>query len=123
MVCLSLGKIDKNIIPILIGCIFEIICSVLIKYDVFTFYNHLIITTLYGTIFQVFAFIPFIILEIRMKNNKKKDDSVINNKTTYIYTDNQKEITKHKYLFIFLSSTLFLVEEIMLFYTINLKVN
>ena len=123
MVCLSLGKIDKNIIPILIGCIFEIICSVLIKYDVFTFYNHLIITTLYGTIFQVFAFIPFIILEIRMKNNKIKDDSVVNNKTTYIYTDNQKEITKHKYLFIFLSSTLFLVEEIMLFYTINLKVN
>ena len=70
MACLSLGKIDKNIIPIIIGCVFEIICSLLRKIGLFTFFNHIILTIIYASMFQIFAFIPFFILKFRMKKEK-----------------------------------------------------
>ena len=117
-----MGKIDKNIIPIIIGCVFEIICSLLRKIGLFTFFNHIILTIIYASMFQIFAFIPFFILKFRMKK-EKIDVNNFNSRINYIYTDNQKEITKHKYLYILLSSALFFIQGIMLFYTIELKVN
>ena len=122
MACLSLGKIDKNIIPLLIGCILEIICSILIKTGVFTLVTHVVISMAFISFFQLFAFVPFIILKIRLKKEKSEVNSV-SNKIKYIYTDNQKEITKHKYLYILLSSTLFYIQGIIVWFTIELKFN
>ena len=122
MACLSLGKIDKNIIPLLIGCIFEIICSVLIKVSIFTIINHIIISMAYTSIFYLLAFIPFIILKIRLKK-EKSEIKIVNNKIKYIYTDKQKEITKYKYLYILLSSALFYIRGILIWLTIEFKFN
>lgn len=122
MACLSLGKIDQNIIPILVGCIFEISCSALAKIGIFTFFSHIIVTIILTSIFDLFGFIPFFILKIRTKKEKAEVKNV-NNRIKYIYTDNQNEITKHKYLYILLSTVLFFIQGIIYLYTIELKSN
>ena len=74
---ISLGKIDRNLIPILIGCIFSFLSRLLFTY---------------------------------------KD-------TINIFKNAKKEITKGKWNYIFLSSIIFFIQGLILFFTIKIKTN
>ena len=124
MAFISLGKIDKNMIPIIVGCIFVILFEILFLIVDNTLSQHLVIIYLYAVISKLLIFIPFVILKIRSKkvNGKPeiKDDF---NVIEYIYIDNRKEINKNKYLYILLSSTLHFVSGIIQIQTFGMKVN
>ena len=107
MAFIGLGQIDRNLIPIAVGCIFGISGSILVYGDRGTIYSHLVILNLYLATSQLLSFIPFIILKRRSKkSNIKSDVNIDPNKIEYIYIDTIKGIVKYKYLYILLSSLL-----------------
>ena len=99
---LSLGKIDKNIISIIVGCVFCFFSRLLLRFpgdsDLF---DHNIITNILVSISYFFTIIPFLILKYRT-NNKHKIESIQNNDLEDmedIPTITQKDITYKKYGF------------------------
>ena len=123
---LSLGKIDKNIISIIVGCVFCFLSRLLFRFpgdsDLF---DHTIITNLLVSISYFFTIIPFLILKYRT-NNKHKIESIQNNDLEDmedIPTITQKDITKGKLLYIFLYNFIDFVQGIILVYSLELKSN
>ena len=123
---LSLGKVDKNIISIIVGCIFCFFSRLLFRFpgdsDLF---DHNIITNLLVSISYFFTIIPFLILKYRSKN-KHKLESIKNNDLEDmedIPTITQKDITKGKLLYIFLYNFIDFVQGIIIMYSIELKSN
>ena len=117
MAFISLGKIDKNIIPIILGCIFSIFNRFLIKIKGTILFQHIIILNVYAAASKLFTIIPLIFLKIRVKNIHKKDkmnNNIINNNVNYIYHDSEKEykrITKKNIYIIFCVLYYFLFKE------------
>ena len=123
---LSLGKIDKNIISIIVGCVFCFFSRLLLRFpgdsDLF---DHNIITNILVSISYFFTIIPFLILKYRT-NNKHKIESIKNNDLEDmedIPTITQKDITKGKLLYIFLYNFIDFVQGIIIMYSIELKSN
>ena len=121
---LSLGKVDKNIISIIVGCIFCFFSRLLFRFpgdsDLF---DHTIITNLLVSISYFFTIIPFLILKYRT-NNKHKIESIQNNDLEDMEdkpTITQKDITKGKWLYIFLYNFIDFVQGIIIMYVIGLK--
>ena len=73
MACISLGTIDKNLIPILIACIFSFLSRLLLTYKNTILFSHPLISNYFATASKYFTIIPFIIITIRTK--KKPDES------------------------------------------------
>ena len=126
MACISLGKIDKNIISIIVGCVFCFLSRLLFRFpgdsDLF---DHTIITNLLVSISYFFTIIPFLILKYRTKN-KHQIESIHNNDLEDmedIPTITQKDITKGKLLYIFLYNFIDFVQGIILICSIELKSN
>ena len=122
---ISLGLINKNIITIIIGCIFSFLNRLIFILDLTILFKHPIIINIYVAFSRIFVLVPLIILKVRTKkgfiNNEftKSVSSSIN----LIYKDPDKEVTKGKWKFIFLSSTIFFIQGIILIYTIEIKSN
>ena len=126
MTIISIGKIDKDLIPIVIACVFEILFKLLTKIKNTILFHHSIITNIYVAASKLFSIIPYILLKIRSRKVKEKEDADINiryNVVNYIYTDVHKETTKGRFKYIILSSTLFFIQGITLFYANGLKIN
>ena len=123
---LSLGKIDKNIIPIIVGCVFCFLSRLLLRFPGDSeLYDHAIIVNILVSISYFFTIIPFLILKYRT-NNKHKIESIKNNDLEDmedIPTITQKDITKGKLLYIFLYNFIDFVQGIILVYSLELKSN
>jgi len=123
---LSLGKIDKNIIPITVGCIFCFLSRLLFRFtEDSALFEHSILSNIIISISYIFTIIPFLILKYRTYNKQKKEN--IQNNDLEDSEDNstveQKDITKGKWLYIFLYNFIELVQSIILIYSIELKSN
>ena len=123
---LSLGKIDKNIISIIVGCAFCFFSRLLFRFPGDSeLFDHAIIVNILVSISYFFTIIPFLILKYRT-NNKHKIESIQNNDLEDmedIPTITQKDITKGKLLYIFLYNFIDFVQGIIIMYSIELKSN
>ena len=73
MACISLGKVDKNIIIIIIGCIFSFLNRILNQYKGTLLFDYVILFLICIGISRFLTVIPFIILKIRNKQNKNSN--------------------------------------------------
>ena len=123
---ISLGTIDKNCIPIFIGCFFSFLSRLLYNYNGIILFKHSIISNIVSAFSRVIMFIPLIIFRIRTRkinfdDNDNKDKN--NKKGKLLYTNTKKNIIKRKYWYIILSSVIFFIQGIMLLCTIGIKTN
>ena len=127
MAIISFGKLDKNKIPILIGCIICFLSRLLFLYDGTTLFDHGIISNIIVNFSKLFAIIPHIIFRRQTNNDNKVEDTKDNDnkKLELIYTDysDDTSIIKDKYKYIFLSSLLDFIKGILLIYTIEINSN
>ena len=124
MTLLSMGKIDKNIIPIIIACVLELLFKFLLETDKTTLFEHSIVTNIYVAISKILSFIPFIITKIRLKKVKEiKNNSRNDSMVEYIYYEANKDASKGKLKFIFLASTLFFIQGMILAFVHKLKIH
>ena len=128
MAIISLGKIDKNIIPVFIGCIVCFLSRLLFLYDGTTLFNHEIIANILVEFSKLFMIIPHIILFNRTYNvNKAKDINNQNTKLQLLYNDYSDDelITNKNYkiVIIIFSSVLYFIQSIILIYTIEIASN
>ena len=124
MAFISLGKIDKNLIPILVGAIFSILNKLLIQYKDTKLFTYKIIPNIISVFSRTLTLIPYIILKIRSKRNKKNEDKNKNsNDIELIYIDIKQEVVSGKGRYIILSSILLFIQGIFLLYSIEIKSN
>ena len=93
MACISLGTIDKNLIPILIACIFSFLSRLLLTYKNTILFSHPLISNYFATASKYFTIIPFIIITIR---TKKKNQMNLSKKKEASKTKNLTKIQKKK---------------------------
>ena len=119
---ISLGHIDKNLIPILIGCIFCFLDRILEKFDDGTFSKNIILTNVFVSFSRFLAVIPYIILKIRSKNVDNTDSNNINNNIIeYIYIDKKEVNFKNKLEYLIISSILYFIQSIIFVYIIKIQ--
>jgi len=118
---ISLGTIDKKIIPIIIGCIFAFLTRLLFNYDGTTLFRHSIISNVISSFPRIFAFIPLIIFKIRTKKVKNVENDIVTQGTFGRYAT--KNATKGKWIFIVLTSVIFFIQGILLVSTVTVKTN
>ena len=68
MAFIKFGKVDKKIIPLLLGCIFCFFNRMLNTYEGTILFKHIIITNIFVAISKLFSAIPYFIYRIRSKN-------------------------------------------------------
>ena len=128
MAFISLGKADKDLISVLVGCVFSFSSRLIFNYKGTTLFDHPLISNLLASIFRIITVIPYIIFKIRFikfENNGKKIEN--NKDIEYIYTNSEliakKGITKGKYIYIFLSALIYFIQGSLLFFTIKVRMN
>ena len=122
MAYISLGTINKNLISILIACIFSFFSRLLFTYKNTVLFTHPLLLNIFATAVKYFTIIPFIIITIR---TRKADESfsrkgaVINGKIKY---SNMKEgISKGKWIFFLLSGLIYFIQAIILCFSMSIK--
>ena len=126
MVFIKFGKVDKKIIPLLLGCIFCFFNRILNTYKETILFKHIVITNIFVAISKLFIIIPYIIYKIRSRNtrNNSEDIEKTNSLSVKLYHANIKsKIDKGKWLFIFLSALIFFFQFLIFIYTITMKTN
>ena len=124
MAFISLGTISKNLIPILISCVFSFFSRFLFNYEETILFKHPLISNFFATVSKYFTIIPFIIITIR----KKEVNESFEKKGTFrngkiIYYNIEEEIVKGKWKFFLLSGVIFFIQGSILFFTISIKTN
>ena len=124
MALISIGKIDKNLIPIFVGCIVYFFSRLLFTVKETTLFNHKIIPNVLATFSKLFAFIPYIIIKKRSKQiNNSEIQKINNNDIELIYTDSKIEPIGNKGRYFVLSTILLFVQAIIFLYTYAIKTN
>ena len=125
MACISLGKFDKSLIPIGIGCVFSFLSRLLFNYDGTILFKHTVISNLLAAFAKLLTIIPLIIFKVRSKRIKNIDiekNRISNISLTFI--KNLKQKTKlGKYLYIILNAVIYFVQGIILVYTVKIRTN
>ena len=125
MALISLGKIDINLIPILIGCIFCFLNRLLNQYDGALLLKNAILTNIFISISKLFTVIPLLILKFRSNKVSSSEIQSVDsfNKLEYIYTEKNIEIVQYKGRLILLSAVIFFVQSIFFVLTFGIKTN
>ena len=136
MAFIGFGKINKNIIPLILGSVFYFLNRLLSAYNSDIFSKNMIITNIFIALANTLIIIPFIVYKIYNKacginNNKgdrnnnipKKEKDDETKKTKYIYSGDAIENAKRKYLFILLYGLIFFVNCNLYLYIISVKSN
>ena len=131
MACISLGKIDKNFIPIFTGCIFCFLNRLLHQYDGALLFKNPIMMNICISSSKFFAFIPYFIHKIidnhafishnKIANDNERTKS--SSKVKYLYSDESKQFFKGKWKYLFLSSIIFLFNQLLFVLTIQVRSN
>ena len=143
MTFIGLGKINKNLIPLALGCIFCFLNRIVNQSKETELFNNIILTNIFISAANLLIIIPYIISIFRSKkvgnnntNNKNNNNNVQNNLSTgnislegssleYIYLDVKVKVEEIKYkkLFILLIAFIFFANYCMFVYTFKLKTN
>ena len=121
---ISLGKIDRDIIPILIGCIFCFFSRLLFTYDETILYEHPILLNIFAESPKTLAIIPLVVAKIRSKKvNKNKVENLTLKEGKFVYTNIKNKIVKGKLIYIILSVVLFFIASCVSSFSISIKTN
>ena len=130
---ITFGKIDRKIIPILLGCAFCFFHRSLILFTLFkksNIGNHRIITNIYVAISKLFTIIPFIIYKNRTNKNNQNEINKINynnttntNKIELIYEDYANDKVPGKGRYLLLSGIIFFIQSFIFLATGEVKSN
>ena len=122
MACISLGKIDKNLIIIIIGCIFVFSNRLLNRYDGTYLFKNQILTSICICISRFLAVIPYIIIKLKYEDVVNDDTKIIKKGTRQlIFHNKNKEIVKGRWKFIVLSGIVFFAASILFSITFKIK--
>ena len=120
MAFISLGRIDKNIIPILIGCVFCFLDRVIEKYGEPSLSKNHVYTNICFSIERFLNIIPFIILKKRDKQTKKIDFKNNNDSIKLIYNNFENNISG-KWQFVVLASVIYFFQAIIFIHIFKIK--
>ena len=127
MAFIRFGKIDKNLIPILIGCIFCFLNRLLNQYKDTYLFKNIILTNIFISFSDLFMIVPYIIYKIRSKKVVHNDNHELNQMDTkfeYIYEENNiEDDIKYKERYILLIGIIFFINYIMFVKTFEMKTN
>ena len=131
MAFISLGKLDKNIIPIILGSIVCFFNRLLNTYKGTSLFKNTILTNICISSSKLFAIIPLIVFKVRSKSSKKTiiqnlpnlNETQTNKTLEYIYNEDNKEqeIGKGAWKYIFISSLIFTVNQFLYVLTSQIK--
>ena len=123
MAFISIGKIDKNLIPMIAGCIFCFLNRILNQYDGSLLFKNQIMMNIYISTSKLFTIIPFILLKINSKKVSSNDIQTIKNQQAlkYMNKSEAKRIIAGKWGFIFLAVMIYFVNQI--FFVLTIKVH
>ena len=132
MAFIGFGKINKNIIPLILGCVFCILNRVINSYEGTKLFKNVILTNIFVTLSHSLIILPYIIYTIVtikcLKNkeayNKPGQGKVDETKRSkYIYSGNNIGSSKKKYLLIVLTGLILFINHNLFIYTIPVKSN
>ena len=125
MALISLGKIDKNLISILVGGVFCFLNRFLNLYKGTLLFKNVILSNICISIARFLAGIPYIIILIRSKKeitpNDKKE--IMKKISRFGSTDKNKDIYKDKEMYIILTTVINFIQSVLFVYTISIKTN
>ena len=115
MACISLGKIDKNIIPIIVGSIFCFL-NRLLNVAKPQIYENTILTNIVISLSRFLTIIPLIIFKIKFKQdrsyNDKNNNSDKNSKSIVLIYKNNRIYVKGVAKYVLLSAVIYLIQSI-----------
>ena len=115
MACISLGKIDKNIIPIIVGSIFCFLNRLLNEAKP-QIYENTILTNIVISLSRFLTIIPLIIFKIKFKQdrsyNDKNNNSDKNSKSIVLIYKNNRIYVKGVAKYVLLSAVIYLIQSI-----------
>ena len=121
MAYISFGKINKDIIPLILGCIFCLLNRLVNCIEDTKLFSNVILSNIFVALSHSLMIIPYLIYKIATKkcrkNNKNKEES------KYFSKNNDITKVKWKYLFIILTGLMFFINNYMFIYTIPVKSN
>ena len=127
MVFIGLGKVNKNLIPLFVGCVFCFLNRLLNQYEGTLLFKNIVLTNIFIAISDIFSFIPYIIYKVRSKFDFKTENKDINQcdtKFEYIYEEKENiEDVQGKEKYILLIGLVFFANYYMFVYTFELKTN
>ena len=118
MAIIKLGKIDKNLIPIIVSCVISFLSWLLTKIEDSKLFSHPILVNIISAFPKLFVVIP--IIKDKISSYKKKQQKSSNN-IELIYTDPKIDVTKGRGKYLILSSTIYFIQGIIVIYTNNIK--
>ena len=118
MAFIGFGKIDKNIIPLILGCVFCLLNRLLNSYNGTKLFQNVILTNIFISLGDMFIIIPYIIYRIKAKKYKKELE-ILRNKSEYA----KSVKVRGKAKFIILIGLIFFANYYMFIYTIDIKSN
>ena len=109
MAIISIGKIDKKLIPMVVGCIFCFLNRLLNQYDGTLLFKNPIMTNISISSSKLFTIVPFLISHKFYKNDVHAINKIktLQNK----YTTEKEKITKGKWPYLFFSAMVFFVNQ------------
>ena len=132
MAFIGIGTLNKNIIPVIIGCIFCFLNRLLNQYKGTILFDNKMMTNIFISSSKLIGIIPLIISKVRSKKqfftanlDDFNDIEAINNTDAKKakYKNKKNKITKGKWAYIFLSSIIFFFNQILFVITIKIKSN
>ena len=119
---ISLGILNKNIIPIIIGCIFCAVNRIFLIYTETELFKHELIANIVCAIGYCFAVIPLIISKVRSKrvnltNNSRTESEDIKDRCSI------KKVITNKWFLIILTSIIDIITSIIVFITLDIQTN
>ena len=128
MAYISFGEINKNLIPVFIGCVFCFLNRLLNQMKGILLFKNAIITSIYISISRFLTVIPFIILLIRTNRiynniNDYETEDENNKEIKLIYNDNTEENVEGKFKYILLSAFIYLINSICFVVSFEIKTN
>ena len=123
MAIISLGTLDKKLIPILIGAVFSIFNKLLIKYPDTNIFKHKIIANIVSIFSKTFTVVPYLI--IKCKSRKIQYNEIENriNREDLIFNDKYDKQTEGKWNLIIITTLFFFVQAILVLYSLEIKFN
>ena len=131
MAFIGFGKIDKNIIPLILGCVFCLLNRILNSAFGNYLLSNVILTNIFISLANTLIIIPYLVYKLiskKIDKNKKKEDKDVNNEITKKESKNSNENddienVPGKLKFIILIALIFFVNYYLFILTIDIKTN
>ena len=125
MAIINLGKIDKNLISILVGGVLCFFNRLLNQYKETNLFKNVILSNICISISRFLAGAPYIIILIRAKKEETSSDSKdqANILPKFIFTYKKRNFLYNKEILIFITTILNFIQSVLYVYTIYIKTN